>query len=163
MLQTTLCFLLRDAPEKTILLGMKKRGFTAGRWNGFGGKIHENETPVQAAIREVYEEIGVQIHESELAKVAELTFLSILNAKGDPSDTFIHVFIAKNWEGIPKETEEMKPEWFAVNNIPIGGMWPETPFWLPNIINGEKLKAEFTFNNDVNTLLEKKVQIIENL
>ena len=27
-----------------ILLGMKKRGFGAGRWNGFGGKVDSTET-----------------------------------------------------------------------------------------------------------------------
>ncbi|MEK7607017.1 MAG: DNA mismatch repair protein MutT, partial [Patescibacteria group bacterium] len=32
----TLCF-IHQSPR--ILLGMKKRGFGAGRWNGFGGKV----------------------------------------------------------------------------------------------------------------------------
>ena len=34
-----------------ILLGMKKRGFGAGRWNGFGGKVDADETILQAAKR----------------------------------------------------------------------------------------------------------------
>ena len=34
-----------------ILLGMKKRGFGAGRWNGFGGKVDTDETILQAAKR----------------------------------------------------------------------------------------------------------------
>lgn len=33
-----------------ILLGMKKRGFGAGRWNGFGGKVQEGET-IEAGAR----------------------------------------------------------------------------------------------------------------
>ena len=37
----TLVLILQD--EK-ILLGMKKRGFGAGRWNGFGGKVREDES-----------------------------------------------------------------------------------------------------------------------
>jgi hypothetical protein len=27
-----------------VLLGMKKRGFGAGRYNGFGGKVEANES-----------------------------------------------------------------------------------------------------------------------
>lgn len=34
-----------------VLLGMKKRGFGAGRWNGFGGKVQEGETVEDGAKR----------------------------------------------------------------------------------------------------------------
>lgn len=34
-----------------VLLGMKKRGFGIGRWNGFGGKVQEGETVEEGAIR----------------------------------------------------------------------------------------------------------------
>lgn len=44
----TLAF-IRDG--NNILLGMKKRGFGAGRWNGFGGKVDADETILQAAKR----------------------------------------------------------------------------------------------------------------
>ena len=37
--------------EKQLLLGMKKRGFGKGRWNGFGGKVNEGETILDAARR----------------------------------------------------------------------------------------------------------------
>lgn len=41
----TLIFLRRYYEgNKQILLGMKKRGFGAGKWNGFGGKLEENES-----------------------------------------------------------------------------------------------------------------------
>lgn len=34
-----------------VLLGMKKRGFGAGRWNGFGGKVDPDESIEAAAKR----------------------------------------------------------------------------------------------------------------
>ena len=46
----TLVFLRR---EGEVLLGMKKRGFGEGKWNGFGGKVEAGETIVEAAAREV--------------------------------------------------------------------------------------------------------------
>lgn len=38
-----------------LLLGYKKRGFGAGRFNGFGGKVEAGETPRQGAARELLE------------------------------------------------------------------------------------------------------------
>lgn len=34
-----------------VLLGMKKRGFGVGKWNGFGGKVQLGETIEEAAKR----------------------------------------------------------------------------------------------------------------
>ena len=36
---------IRD--EENILLGLKKRGFGTGKWNGFGGKVEPSETILQ--------------------------------------------------------------------------------------------------------------------
>lgn len=46
-----------------ILLGMKKRGFGAGRWNGFGGKVLSGETIEETAKREIREEAGIEVEE----------------------------------------------------------------------------------------------------
>jgi len=46
----TLLFVLEPC---RVLLGMKKRGFGAGRWNGFGGKVQTEETIEEAAIRQL--------------------------------------------------------------------------------------------------------------
>ena len=43
--------LVRDVPQRRVLLGLKKRGFGAGKWNGFGGKLEPGETIEQAAKR----------------------------------------------------------------------------------------------------------------
>lgn len=37
--------------QQRVLLGMKKRGFGQGLWNGFGGKVEEGETIKEAAKR----------------------------------------------------------------------------------------------------------------
>ena len=42
-----------------ILLIEKKRGLGAGKINGPGGRIEPGESPRQAAVREVQEEVGV--------------------------------------------------------------------------------------------------------
>lgn len=51
MLTTKLYTLVLVMQPQRILLGMKKRGFGAGLWNGFGGKVQLGETVEQAAKR----------------------------------------------------------------------------------------------------------------
>ena len=68
--QATIC-LLRKNDE--VLLAMKKRGFGEGKYNGIGGKVEDGETVKDAAVRELYEEVGV--HTNEMEKIAEITFL----------------------------------------------------------------------------------------
>jgi 8-oxo-dGTP diphosphatase / 2-hydroxy-dATP diphosphatase len=45
------CRKVLENGDKAVLLGMKKRGFGAGKYNGFGGKIEENESNLDGAIR----------------------------------------------------------------------------------------------------------------
>ncbi|CAM9897292.1 unnamed protein product, partial [Ectocarpus fasciculatus] len=55
-----------DDDAKEILLGMKKRGFGEGKWNGFGGKVESGESVDEAAKRELMEEAGVTARELSL-------------------------------------------------------------------------------------------------
>lgn len=123
-----------------ILLGMKKRGFGAGRYNGFGGKVHEGETIEAAAKRETLEECGLQLSELEAVGVHEFEFAH------DPGNILeVHVFRAVSWSGEPVETEEMKPKWFSTNSIPYETMWPDDILWFPLFLEGKKFRAYFLF------------------
>lgn len=130
--------------NKKILLGMKKRGFGVGRWNGFGGKLEMGETIEDAAKREVSEEIEIKLKNIE--KCGIITFYE---AEDNPLE--VHIFKSNNFINIPVETEEMKPEWFDVDKIPYGKMWPDDKYWLPMLISGKKFKGEFWFKDKDNT------------
>ena len=159
MKQATLCFLIRDSNppatlppkrasingERELLLAMKKKGFGEGKWNGVGGKFdsEKDKDISDTAIREMKEEIGVKIRNPE--KMAILNFSYPYLANDEEKEWQVHVFFAKKWEGEPKESKEMKPEWFKINEIPFDEMWPDDKFWLPKVLNGEKLKAKFIF------------------
>ena len=71
--------LLHD--ENEVLLGMKKRGFGEGKWNGFGGKVEPGETILDAAVRELEEECGASVAPQELVQRALLTFIFEKNPK----------------------------------------------------------------------------------
>ncbi len=144
MKQATLCLLIKDkGGEKELLLAMKKRGFGVGKWNGVGGKVDPEKGDrdiVGAAVREAEEEIGVKA--KDLEKVAVLNFRFPYKEEWNQD---VHVFIARNWEGEPKETEEMMPKWFKENEIPFDEMWDDDKIWLPHILEGKKLEADFIF------------------
>lgn len=143
MKETTLIFPLH--PEKGILLGMKKRGFGSGHWNGFGGKIHEGESIQQAAARELKEEVSLDIKYHELKKVAEITF--VFPTKPEWSQR-CYVFTISSWQGQPKESEEMLPQWFQISKIPFETMWHDDPLWIPHVLAGNFVQAEFMMRED---------------
>ena len=131
---------------------MKKRGFGAGKWNGFGGKVNQNESIEAAAIRELYEEAGITPNKFE--KIGELTFLFPYKKEWNQ---IVHLFLIKDWNGEPKETEEMKPQWFEIGSIPFNKMWQDDAHWLPKVIGGKKVNATFTFGEDNETIVEMKI------
>lgn len=136
MKQLTLLFLLKKG---RVLLAMKKRGFGAGRWNGVGGKLDPGETIEEALVRECQEEILVTPTAYE--KAAEIIFHE--QHEGEQKTMQVHVYTCTSWTGKPAETEEMSPKWFDVTDIPYEDMWPDDPFWLPQVLAGKKLICEF--------------------
>jgi 8-oxo-dGTP diphosphatase/2-hydroxy-dATP diphosphatase len=132
----TLCIIRKDSK---ILLGMKKREFGAGFWNGFGGKVKKGESIEEAAKRETKEEIGVV--PLDLKKMGILKF----QFKGEPEILEVHVFSCTNFEGEIKETEEMAPEWFKIEEIPFDQMWPDDKYWLPLLLEGKNFRGNFYF------------------
>jgi len=118
---------------------MKKRGFGAGRWNGFGGKVLPLEKVEDAMEREMQEEAGVEL--KDLRKVGIIDF----EFKDNPEILQVHLFRSDDFFGEPIESEEMKPQWFHVDEIPFDDMWPDDRYWIPLFLSGKKFKGKFLF------------------
>lgn len=145
MREATLSFLIRGDPPEYVLLGLKKNGFGAGKYNGFGGKIEPGETVRSAAARELEEESGVRVEAHDLHSAGHLTF--IFPAKPE-WDQIVHVFLTQVWSGEPVESREMRPAWFRTDAIPFDDMWADDAHWLPRILHGEPVRATFWYRAD---------------
>lgn len=147
---TTLCLVTANSQ---ILLGYKKRGFGLNRWNGFGGKVENNESITDAARRELLEECGIQAHNLEQRGVLNFRF------EDYPEELEVHLFQITEYSGEPTETEEMRPQWFYSNELPFDKMWPDDRFWFPYFLEGKDFEAVFLFK-DYDHLLEYNIKEI---
>ncbi|MDO8488397.1 MAG: 8-oxo-dGTP diphosphatase [bacterium] len=138
--QCTNCLLIKN---NQVLLALKKRGFGAGKWNGVGGKCQESESIEEAAIREAQEEIGVT--PLGLKRVAVLDFYFPDIPQDQNWNQQVIVFVVKEWQGDPTESEEMSPQWFNIDQIPYSQMWEDDPYWMPQVLAGQKVRGKFTF------------------
>ncbi|NIO23314.1 MAG: NUDIX domain-containing protein [Candidatus Aenigmarchaeota archaeon] len=129
-------------------MGFKKMGFGKGKFNGFGGKVRDNETVEEAALRELQEETGIRALPDDIRKVAELEFEFPSVPKENGWDQRVHVFLVEKWEGEASETEEMRPVWINIDNIPFEKMWADDKHWLPLVLQEKQVKANFVFKED---------------
>ena len=154
MIQATLCFVFSDNPQPQILLGYKKRGFGQGKYDGFGGKVLQGEDILAAALRELHEESGIIVNPLDLSSYGVITFSFPNKPEWDQE---VHIFLAEKWSGIPAESEEMRPAWFPLSQIPYDQMWDDSHLWLPYILSRKTIHASFKMNYDNETVNEYEI------
>jgi len=145
----TLTFVIRG---QRILLIRKKRGLGAGKINGPGGRLDPGESPRQAAVREVEEEVcvtptGIRPH-------GELSFQFV-----DGYSIHVYVFSAAGFDGELRETDEAIPLWFDLDRIPYPEMWSDDPIWLPLVLRGQAFAGRFIFDGD--DMLDHQLELLD--
>lgn len=130
-----------------VLLGFKTAKIGAGCWNGPGGGIEANETPKEAARRELREEFNLFVHLRDLEPTAEIDFHD--NPEIDsPFVCKVFVMLAWNCAGtpiaVPGQNIE-RPTWYPVNELP-APLMPADPHWLGKVlVDGSIIKATFHY------------------
>ncbi len=136
----TLCF-IRDADS--ILLGMKKRGFGRGKWNGLGGKCEPGESLEESVAREVLEKSGLKIQVTPNDKMGVIDFVYTNQMYGTHQ---VHIYSVTTYQGKLIESDEIFPQWFAIKDIPYKKMWEDDIYWLPLLLEGKHFVGEFNFD-----------------
>ena len=138
--------------DDKVLLGLKKEregrnGFGVGKWNGFGGGLEDGDDgDLEVCVcREALEEGG--IHVKNLVKIGETLYKFV----GDEQDHLVHIYVTEEFDGEPMESDEMRPEWFGVADIPYDKMWKNDKFWMPYLLERKEFKAEICMTADGET------------
>ncbi len=146
MIHATICEIIKDGK---LLLQYKAAGkFGEGKWNGPGGKLKPDETPTEGVIREVREETGLTIHNPALNGLIDFYF----GDKLEP-DWITYIFHVTDFDGELRANDEGELHWFKINEIPYYQMWQDDQHWLPEFLEGKKVKGTFWFNEDGTELL----------
>ncbi len=139
MFDVAVTYILRDNAGVTeVLLGEKLRGIGAGHIVGPGGKLEAGENPEDAAIREVYEEVGLVIEPIALTPLARISYPFV--NRGDLSQRSF-VFSAQVFSGELTGSGELVASWWPTTAIPYERMWSDAKIWLPRALSGEFIEA----------------------
>jgi len=89
-----------------VLLAQRPEGKAmAGLWEFPGGKVHDGETPEDALIRELAEELGIDVIESCLAP---FTFAS---HRYESFHLIMPLYVCRVWQGTPRPLEGQTLAW----------------------------------------------------
>jgi 8-oxo-dGTP diphosphatase len=144
--RAVLCFIIEQG---RVLLIEKKRGLGAGKINGPGGRLEPGETPLQAALRETREEVG--LIPRDLREAGQLFFQF-----ADGHSIHCVVFTADGAGGEMIETDEALPFWERLDQIPFDRMWADDEHWFPAMVAGQYFRGYFTFDGD--RMLSQRVE-----
>jgi 8-oxo-dGTP diphosphatase len=112
-------------PDGRVLLAKRPKGKSlAGLWEFPGGKVEQGETPEAALIRELKEELGIDVEQSCLAP---LTFASHAYAE---FHLLMPLYVCRRWKGIAHALEGQELKWVRAKDL---RDYPMPPADLPLI------------------------------
>ena len=99
-------------PDGRILIAQRPEGKSlAGLWEFPGGKVAPGETPEEALVRELYEELGIETWQSCLAP---LTFAS---HRYDDFHLLMPLFACRRWQGTVQAKEGQSLKWVRASEL----------------------------------------------
>lgn len=149
----TVCFLRRDDEVMLILIEYSE---TNRKWGGVGGMVDPHESIEAAVTREMQEELGITVDKAHLKKMAVVE---------ENPEFHLHVYFTNTWSGDmkPLDPSIKQIQWFVPATVPYEQMWPDNKYWLPEVLQGKKIKARVFKDvyHDIKPLTEKDVELRE--
>ena len=119
---------LIDADGRVLIAERPAGKPMAGLWEFPGGKIEAGERPEVCLIRELKEELGIDVKEECLAP---LTFASHLYPD---FHLLMPLYVCRRWEGIVEPREAQKLKWVRPNDLRNYPMPPADEPLIPHLI-----------------------------
>ena len=115
-------------------------------WNGLGGKCEADESPLQAARREFYEEAGVDLEESRFKPLGVLQFPNFKPARNE--DWLVFVFQVDLPDGeVQPSCEEGILHWIESSKLDQLPLWDGDKEFLPWVAQGRSFVGTFWYKN----------------
>lgn len=145
----TICFIKRG--EELLMLNRNSPP-VCGMWNGVGGKLEEEETPLSCVRREVKEETGLTIDEEKFHYKGTISWVVDGERRGG-----MHAFVVRMHDDYgyqtPIEIDEGILTWkdvswvFSEDNH---GVSPMIPYYLPSLLKEvQEIHHHFTVHNRI--------------
>ena len=99
---------LVDGSGQVLMQRRRAGGSHGGLWEFPGGKLEPGETPESATVREIAEELGLELRAEALAPLA---FASGLQPSGRP--IVLLLYLCREWRGVPENRDADALGWFA--------------------------------------------------
>ena len=116
---------LTDAKGCVLLAERPKGKSLAGLWEFPGGKVEPGETPEAALVREIHEELTIELRQDDLSPFAFVTHAY------DDFHLLMLLYRCHAWAGMPTPTEGQKLQWVHPNAM---HALPMPPADLPLVI-----------------------------
>jgi 8-oxo-dGTP diphosphatase len=129
MLLLVVAVALVDADDRVLIAQRPEGKQMAGLWEFPGGKLEAGERPEDALIRELREELGIEV---KPACLAPLTFAS--HAYVD-FHLLMPLFVCRRWEGFVQSREGQSLKWVTAKALRDYPMPPADAPLIPHLVD----------------------------
>ena len=152
MINSTLCYVLKDDQVLMLHRVKKKNDVNQDKWIGIGGKFEQEESPDECLLREAKEETGLTLTSWRCRGI--VTFLN----EGSFGE-YMYLFTADGFEGDLKECDEGDLQWvhrdfldklpkWEGDQIFLDLLWQDAPFFLLTLRYKDDVLQEAILNGD---------------
>jgi 8-oxo-dGTP diphosphatase len=99
---------LVDAEGRVLLQRRSPGRAMAGLWEFPGGKVERDERPEAALVRELEEELGIEV---DLAALAPAAFASADSPEGTGRHMLLLLYLCREWRGVPRPLDAAALAW----------------------------------------------------
>ncbi len=137
----TLCYLRTETHTLMLHRIKKENDMHAGKWNGLGGKLEPGESPEECAVREVYEESGLQVKEPRWRGVVTFPAFDGLD------DWYVFMYVFYEFSGELIDSPEGKLAWVPNERLQSLNLWEGDRIFLPWLWQERFFSAKFNYKD----------------
>lgn len=116
---------LVDAEGRVLLQQRAPDRHMAGLWEFPGGKVEPGERPESALVRELAEELGIEVAEDRLVASA------FASAPLGGRHLILLLYLSRDWLGVPRALDASALKWLKPNEMVPGEMPPADAPLIP--------------------------------